>query len=187
MRRSWRLSVACSPERASASSLKPRRSWPGTEPSPYFAVVGGAILGWEGDYPEELKRLASSLHLQDRTVFTGHTSDVARWMAASDVVVNASEPEPFGLVVVEAMACGCAVVALAKGGPRDVVEHGHSGLLCPTREPPVLADAILTLVKSPDLRMRLGRAARAHIEASFTREAMTHRFADILRATVAAR
>jgi len=151
--------------------------------SAYFAVVGGAILGWEGDYPNELERLASSLGLRERTVFTGHTTEVAGWMAASDVVVNASEPEPFGLVVVEAMASGCAVVALSKGGPRDVIEHGTSGLLCGSREPRVLAEAIMGLVGSADLRARLGEAARALVQSRFTREAMTRRFADIVRTT----
>ena len=155
-----------------------------SHPAAYFAIVGGAILGWEGDYPDELERLAGSLGLRDRTIFTGHTNDVARWMAASDVVVNASEPEPFGLVVIEAMASGCAVVAVSKGGPRDVIEHGQSGLLCPNSDPGLLADSILMLVNSPDLRMRLGRAARVRVREEFTREAMAERFADILRTAV---
>jgi glycosyltransferase involved in cell wall biosynthesis len=155
-----------------------------SHPTAYFAVVGGAILGWEGDYPQELERLASTLGLQERTVFTGHTSETAGWMAASDVVVNASDPEPFGLVVVEAMASGCAVVAVSKGGPRDAIEHGTSGLLCPSREPGVLAGAIMSLVDNADLRARLGRAARVRVQAHFTREAMTRRFGDILRTTV---
>jgi len=150
-----------------------------------FAVVGGAILGWEGDYPDELERLASSLGIRDRTVFTGHTTDVPRWMAASDVVVNASDPEPFGLVVIEAMAAECAVVAVAKGGPRDVIEDGVSGLLCPHREPAALADAIVRLLGDSDLRARIGRSARVHVRTSFTRDAMARRFAEILRSTVA--
>jgi glycosyltransferase involved in cell wall biosynthesis len=151
-----------------------------------FAVVGGAILGWEGDYPEELQRLTSRLGLQDRTIFTGHTDEAARWMAASDVVVNASEPEPFGLVVVEAMASGCAVVAVAKGGPRDVIENDYSGVLCATREPRELADGIIRLVSDSGLRTRIGRAAHEVVQSRFTREAMTSRFVDILRCALRA-
>jgi glycosyltransferase involved in cell wall biosynthesis len=138
------------------------------------------------DYPAELERLAPSVGLRDRTVFTGHTNEVASWMAAADVVVNASEPEPFGLVVVEAMASGCAVVALSKGGPRDVIEHGQTGLLCPSREPRVLAEAIVSLVNSDELRARLGHAARVRVQSQFTREAMASRFSGILRNTVEA-
>jgi glycosyltransferase involved in cell wall biosynthesis len=103
-------------------------------------------------------------------------------MAASDIMVNASAPEPFGLVVVEAMAAGCAVVALANGGPRDIVEDGVSGVLCPTREPRVLAAAIERLLGDAGLRREIGRAARARVEAEFSREAMAQRFANIVRA-----
>jgi glycosyltransferase involved in cell wall biosynthesis len=155
-------------------------------PSARFAVVGGAILGWEGDYPEELQRLTSLLGLQDRTIFTGHTDEAARWMAASDVVVNASEAEPFGLVVVEAMASGCAVLAVAKGGPRDVIEDGYSGLLCATREPRVLADGIIRLANNSELRTRIGRTGHGVVQSRFTRDAMTRRFVDILRSALRA-
>jgi glycosyltransferase involved in cell wall biosynthesis len=159
----------------------------GAEPAAHFAVVGGAILGTEGDYPAELERLAQRLGIAQRTVFTGHTGEVSRWMAASDVVVNASAQEPFGLVVIEAMASGCAVVAVARGGPRDAIEDGISGLLCPAREPAALAAAIISLVGDGALRARLGEAARAAGASRFTREAMSARFAEIVRLAVAAR
>jgi glycosyltransferase involved in cell wall biosynthesis len=103
-------------------------------------------------------------------------------MAASDIMVNASAPEPFGLVIVEAMAAGCAVVAVASGGPRDIIEDGISGVLCATREPRELAEAIQRLLDDVGLRRDIGRAARARVEAEFTREAMADRFADIIRA-----
>ncbi len=157
------------------------------EPRAHFAVVGGAILGTEGDYPAELERLAQRLGIDARTVFTGHTGEVSRWMAASDVVVNASAQEPFGLVVIEAMASGCAVVAVARGGPRDAIEDGVSGLLCQSREPAVLAGAITRLLGDGALRARLGESAREVVAARFTREAMSERFAEIVRLAVAVR
>jgi glycosyltransferase involved in cell wall biosynthesis len=152
-----------------------------SDPEARFAIVGGAILGWEGDYPMQLRRLATDLGLQDRVIFTGHTDDVHRWMAASDVVVNASQPEPFGLVLIEAMASGCAVVAVASGGPRDIVDDGRSGLLCDSREPAALAGAMRRLLNDRALRVALGRAARSRVESHFSREAMTESFANIVR------
>jgi glycosyltransferase involved in cell wall biosynthesis len=101
-------------------------------------------------------------------------------MAASDVVVNASQPEPFGLVVVEAMAAGCAVAAVAAGGPRDIIEDGRNGLLCASREPSDLAQAIGRLCDHPELRDELGLAARSRVESQFSREAMAERFATIV-------
>lgn len=146
-----------------------------------LAIVGGAILGWEGDYPRELEQLAETLGLGGKVIFTGHTNDPERWMAASDIIVNASQPEPFGLVLVEAMASGCAVVAVSAGGPNDIIENGHSGLLCSTKHPQELADAIGRLVRDPILRRSLGKAGRARVEACFSRERMTARFSEIIR------
>jgi glycosyltransferase involved in cell wall biosynthesis len=156
-------------------------------PSARFAVIGGAILGWEGDYPRELERLTESLGLRDKVIFTGHTDEVPRWMAASDIVVNASYPEPFGLVVVEAMAVGCAVIAVASGGPRDIIEDGRSGLLCRDRAPATLAGAISRLVAEPSLRSAIGAGARRRVETRFSRERMAGEFAAVLRETVALR
>lgn len=157
-----------------------------SHPSAYFAVVGGAVLGWEGDYPEEVRLLAKELGLDHRVVFTGHTNEVHRWMAASDVVVSASHSEGFGLVIVEAMASGCAVVAVASsGGPRDIIEHGRTGLLCVDPQPQRLAEAMKSLLDSPELRAALGSRARHRVETYFSRERMTERFVGILHETVA--
>jgi glycosyltransferase involved in cell wall biosynthesis len=159
-----------------------------SHPALRFAIVGGAILGWEGDYPQQLRLLATDLGLQHRVIFTGHTGDVHRWMAASDIVVNASQPEPFGLVVIEAMASGCAVVAVARGGPRDIIDDGRSGLLCESREPVSLAQAMRRLLDDQELRASLGRGARSRVESHFSRERMAEGFANIVRgATQSAR
>jgi len=154
-------------------------------PDARFAVVGGAILGWEGDYPQQLQRLAGDLGLADRVIFTGHTAEAHRWMAASDVVVNASDPEPFGLVIIEAMACGCPVVALDRGGPRDIIQHDVNGVLCASREPAELAGAINALLEAPARRQRIGTAARSRVVERFSRERMAARFAEVLRQSLA--
>ncbi len=155
-------------------------------PDTRFAVVGGAILGREGDYPDELRRLAARLGIEERVLFTGHTGEVTRWMAASDVIVNASQTEPFGLVVVEAMASGCTTVAVSSGGPRDVIEHLENGILCPSNAPEDLARGIALAIDDDDLRARIGPAARLRVERSFSRERMTERFAEIVDATLSA-
>ena len=152
-----------------------------SHPGARFAIVGGAILGWEGDYPQELERLAAELGIRDRVTFTGHTDEVHRWMRASNILVNASHSEGFGLVVVEAMAAGCAVVAVAASGPRDIIEHGYSGLLCEGCEPAALADAVRLLLDQPELAVKLGLSARNRAESHFSRERMAEAFAGIVR------
>jgi glycosyltransferase involved in cell wall biosynthesis len=153
-------------------------------PEAHFAIVGGAILGWEGDYPEQLERLAVELGLRDRVTFTGHTTDVPGWMAASDIVVNASHPEPFGLVVVEAMAAGCATVAVAAGGPRDIIHDGESGVLCERRDAARLAQGIRRVLDDYELRAKIGFEGRLQVEQRFSRQLMAAGFAEIVEDSV---
>ena len=134
-------------------------------PEVRVAVVGDAVVGHEGDYAAELRGLAAELGIADRTTFAGHVDDVAAWYEALDVVVHASEePEPFGLVLVEAMALGATVVATDAGGPVEIIEDGVSGVLVPRRDPDALAGAVVSLLRHPEGRDRLGRAAAARAE-----------------------
>jgi glycosyltransferase involved in cell wall biosynthesis len=89
-----------------------------------------------------------------------------------DVAVNASDPEPFGIVLLEAMALGVPVVAVSSGGPAEIVEHGESGLLVPSAEPEHFAATLAELVASPRRRQELAEGGRARFEARFTTERM---------------
>lgn len=157
-------------------------------PRAHFAVVGGAILGREGDYPAELERLALDLGIADRVTFTGHTREVPEWMRALDVVVNASSPEPFGLVIIEAMAAGRPVVAIGGGGgPADIIDHGSTGILCPARTPGMLAEGIGTLLADPQLRRDIGARGRTVVEERFSVQHMARAFGVIVRDVLAAK
>jgi glycosyltransferase involved in cell wall biosynthesis len=149
-------------------------------PQARFAVVGGAILGSEGSYPDDLRRLAVSLGLSDRVHFTGHQADVYPWYDALDVVVHASFDEPFGLVLVEAMALGKPLVATAAGGPLEIVEDGVSGLLIPPGDPERLAQAVDPVLRDSALASYLSQGA-AERAKQFTEEQMAERFAYLLR------
>lgn len=152
-------------------------------PEVRFLIVGGAILGWEDDYPEELRRLSQDLGIEDRVHFAGHQPDIYPWFDALDVVVNASFGEPFGLVLVEAMALGKPLVATAAGGPLEIVEDGVSGLLVPVGEPDPMAQAILRVLTAPVLAASLGREAELRAR-QFSEERMAEGFAEVLRAAV---
>ena len=120
----------------------------------------------------ELKRLAAELGIADQVVFTGFRSDVPRLLAASDIYVLPSFEEPFGLVYLEAMAMKKPVVALQSGGTPEVVEHEKTGLLAPPGDPQSLAANILTLIRSPELRVRMGEQGRRRAEERFTPQRM---------------
>jgi len=89
-------------------------------------IVGDAM---EASYLESLKQRVVELGLEDRVTFTGFTKNVAEYMQLFDVNVLATEHETFGLVVIEAMAEGIAVIATAKGGPLEIIDDGVDGLL----------------------------------------------------------
>src|SRR6266404_5373723 len=92
-------------------------------------VVGGPPSGGEG-YARELRNLARELGIGDRVIFTGLRSDVADILPVLDIVVHASvDPEPFGRVIIEAMALRRPVVASRAGGPTEIIEDGKTGLL----------------------------------------------------------
>ncbi|HJU97214.1 MAG TPA: glycosyltransferase, partial [Jiangellaceae bacterium] len=76
--------------------------------------------------------------------------------------------EPFGIVPVEAMACGRPVVGSAVGGLLDTVVDGITGLLVPPRDPAALAGAVRGLLDDPDLHARFGRAARLRAVALYS-------------------
>lgn len=137
-----------------------------------FYIVGGPIYRSRGSQVqlEELKAQAEALGLGGRVGFTGHQADPARAMRALDVVVHASlRPEPFGRVIVEGMASGCAVVAIPNGGAAELFENEANALGCPPHDPERLAQAIQRVLADSDLRSRLGRAGREAAQARFDR------------------
>jgi glycosyltransferase involved in cell wall biosynthesis len=116
-----------------------------------------------GSFTAELKVLADRLGVADRIIFTGARSDIPEVMAACNVFTLPSFEEPFGLVFLEAMAMRRPVVALNNGGTPEVVEHGRSGLLADPGDIPRLASNIVTLLRDPDLRARMGEYGRSRV------------------------
>lgn len=141
-------------------------------PEARLVIVGEEDLAAGGlarpGYMAELKQLAGDLGLKDHVLFTGFRGDVPRMLAAADVFALPSFQEPFGLVFLEAMAMKRPVVALDNGGTPEVVEHGKSGLLSPARDPDALAANLLTLIRDPALRARMGECGRRAVETRFT-------------------
>jgi glycosyltransferase involved in cell wall biosynthesis len=92
-------------------------------------------------------------------LLVGAQPNPEEWMQAMDVFCHTSENEPFGMVVIEAMALGKPVIASAEGGPTEVITPGLDGLLSPYGDRQALAVAILRVLDDDDLRRTVGRAA----------------------------
>jgi glycosyltransferase involved in cell wall biosynthesis len=125
-------------------------------------IIGGPQYTTEGsEYTEgELRGLARTLGVHDRVGFTGFLP-AARAMRALDIVVHAStQPEPLGVVIAEAMACGRAVLTPATGGAAELVEPGSDALTYRSGDVESLSAGIARLSGDAGLRQRLGAQAR---------------------------
>jgi glycosyltransferase involved in cell wall biosynthesis len=148
-----------------------------------FAVVGASLFGLDREYAEQLRRRAELPDLRGRVLFLGQHAEVNELMNACDAVVHASiEPEPWGLVVAEAMAAGRAVVASAAGGPLEMIEHGRTGMLAPPGDAATLAGVLRGLLWDARAREALGREARLHAQAEFSAERAAAQFTSAMRA-----
>lgn len=145
-------------------------------PSARFAVVGGTLFGLEPDYVAALRGQADRLGVADAIIWTGQVDDARAWLAAADVVVHSSvSPEPFGLVVAEAMAQGRPVVAFAHGGPREQIASGETGVLVRPGDVTGMADAIAGLLADPGRAHTWGAAGRVRAAEWFSAAAMVER------------
>ncbi len=138
------------------------------------ALLVGASPENAVDLAPALKRQIADLNLQGEAVMTGHVDDVATMYAAMDVVVHSSvEPEPFGLVVLEAMAAARAVLASNAGGPAEIIHTGRDGILYPMGDAEVLAEQTCQLLADANVRKNIARnavkRAEQFCEASFRR------------------
>ena len=121
----------------------------------------GGTARVDADYEAGLRHQIAAASLTDCVSFLGSRSDVADLYSAADIAVHASTtPEPFGLVVPEAMALNCAVVAASSGGPAEVITP-DTGFLCDPAKPEQYARALEQLVEDEALRRTIARAAPA--------------------------
>jgi glycosyltransferase involved in cell wall biosynthesis len=150
-------------------------------------VIGDAVYETEGSQytRDELQQLVSELGIADRVGFTGFVPAPEAALRALDVVVHAStEPEPFGLVIVEAMATGRPVIVSLAGGAAEIVTSGEDALAHRPGDVDALAERLTALAKDESLRVRIGRAGRRTAEARFDRARLAQQVAPIYQSVV---
>lgn len=151
-------------------------------PQAQFAIAGENAFGVAADerYRNQVTRqVASDALLRDRVRFLGWVEHSERLVAASDVVVVSSRFESFGMVGVEAMACGVPVVSIDRGGPAETIVDGETGFLVPPEQPEAIAARVVRLLSDAALRGRMGEAGRARVQAGFTVERYAARMTEI--------
>jgi glycosyltransferase involved in cell wall biosynthesis len=142
----------------------------------HLVIVGGDSYGLSPEYAASLPALVAELGLTGEVTMTGQVPDAGPYMEHLDILVNASDPEPFGIVLLEGMARGVAVVAVNSGGPAEFIENGRTGMLARSGDASALADALEPLLVSSAQRRTIGRAGHESFMRDYTDAAMRKRF-----------
>jgi glycosyltransferase involved in cell wall biosynthesis len=151
-------------------------------------IIGDAVYHTDGSQYslDELRARARALGIADRVGFTGFVLSPEAIFRSLDIAVHAStSPEPFGLVIAEAMACGCPVLVANAGGAAELVTPGTDALVHAPGDASDLSDKIAMLAGDADLRGRLGKAARVTAERNFDRSRLAAELIPVYREAAA--
>jgi len=136
----------------------------------------GVVIAGDGPDMENVRRMAAASRHPERVLLLGERRDVADLLPAMSVLVLPSFSEGHSNVLLEAMAAGCPVVASDVGGNPEIVRDGETGFLFAPARPGELAERLVRLARSPDLRRRLGENARNIALAEFSMDVMIGRY-----------
>jgi D-inositol-3-phosphate glycosyltransferase len=142
-------------------------------------LIGEASYGNEG-YEEHLRNLTKELGIETDIYFKPFMKDVALAFASLDIFVMASQSETMGMVTVEAMASGVAVIGTNSGGTPELLDQGKAGLLFEPADQQALADGIVYLLEDPGKRQELTRLALQRT-ALYSHERQCQLFEELIR------
>jgi L-malate glycosyltransferase len=140
-----------------------------------------------GSVLPDLRARAQEVGVAADCVWEPATSDVAKWLRTFDIFVLPSLSEALSNSLMEAMACGCPVIASDVGGNTEIVRGGETGLLFEPGNAGALAEALNRLIKDPSLRKTLGENGEKMIRHGFSRAASASRMAEIYEELLAKR
>jgi glycosyltransferase involved in cell wall biosynthesis len=130
--------------------------------------IAGAFV--DSAYEKRIHSQVSQLNLGQSIQFLGYQENTKQFFEELDVLAVPSANEPFGRVIIEAMANGIPCIAADAGGAPELIEHGQTGLLYPPGKPILLAQALQTLYKTPELGEKIRENAGRMLTERFTME-----------------
>ncbi len=151
----------------------------GRLPNASFHLVGDDVFGRGADYRDQIRRAVDTRGLAGRVHFDGWRKEMAEVWERTDCLVHTANREPFGRVVIEAMAAGVPVIAVDAFGPAEIIEHDVTGILVPPDNPAALADAMLRVAGDSALAQRLAVAAQERCRREFRTEDVADRIEEI--------
>jgi glycosyltransferase involved in cell wall biosynthesis len=156
-------------------------------PETRFVIIGSPFPGNEA-HLSRIQEMVGGLGVADRVIYTGDVEDIQAAYAALDVCVLPSEqPEPLGLVIIEAMASRKPVVGTRIGGPCELIDDEKTGLLVTPGDPLALAVALRRLLRDNSMRKQFGDAGRLRFEQMFEFDNFYHRLEIVYSDAIAPR
>ena len=168
------ISARLEPYKGHATLLEAAKTVVSEHPEVVFLIIGS------GSCDASLKDQAAALGIADKVRFIGFVNDVAPYYNIMDLNLNCSwGTETSCLALSEGMSLSIPAVATTYGGNPYMITEGVNGLLVPEKDPDALADAILTLIRDPELLAKMSEGARAMYEEKFTASGMTRRLEEL--------
>jgi len=134
-----------------------------------------AVIGGGGDEEAMLRQQIASHGLNEKMSLAGWVQNKAEFFAGMDLFVLPSHHEPFGIVLIEAMAASVPVLSTASEGPREIIQPGVNGALTPLNDAPAMADALAQLMANPAQTATMGAQGRADVAQRYSPQAMAGR------------
>jgi glycosyltransferase involved in cell wall biosynthesis len=147
-------------------------------PQAHLLIVGGSS---DAAYSARVKEEVVTRRMEHAVTFLGPRDDVPEILQSCDIAVMSSAAEGFPLAMLEYGAAGLATVGTRVGACQEILDDGQAGLVVPPSNPNELASALLTLLKSPDLRQRLGAAFKARVEREYGEQKIVAEITDVYR------
>lgn len=139
------------------------------------------LIAGEGSLRNELEMQCKNANILDKIVFTGWTEDVPEILSTLHILVLPSLNEAVGRILIEAGASGIPVVASNVGGVPQIVNNNQTGLLVPPKDPYIMAQAIISLLKDKEKRKKMGQAAQKWIDSKFSAHTMFEQISNLYR------
>ena len=140
------------------------------------ALIIGDFSDGDAAYQLLIQKMIDDSGYSDRIIMAGYIQDVGNMYSIMDVCVHTSiEPEPFGLVIIEAMANAVPVVASDLGAPKEIIEDGMNGYIVNPESTTQLADKIIQLLENDELREEMGGSGREHVLQHYNDKDYAHK------------
>ena len=148
------------------------------------ALIVGDFSDGNITYQDQIQQMIDDSEFGDRITMTGYVKDVGSMYAIMDVCVHTSiEPEPFGLVIIEAMANSVPVIASDLGAPKEIIADSINGYIVSPKSPQKIADAVIRLLEDDEQREKMGESALKHVQQHYNdkdyAQAVENIYADI--------